>query len=55
MCSLSNGVNARGIAKSRMEGILISGKNLMENIGWSVEQIMMALNIPKSGRSVLLC
>ena len=54
MCNLSEGVEqkgiAKGIAKGRtygiVEGIATSIRNLMESMGWSIEQAMDALQIP---------
>lgn len=46
MCNLSKGVEEKGIVK----GILSSIENLMESMGWSAEQAMDALKIPKSDR-----
>ena len=67
MCNLSKGVEAKGIARGRIEGraegraegkiegkvegILSSIKNLMSNMGWSVEQAMAALGVPESDYS----
>ena len=56
MCNLSDGVEARGIAKGiergraegKIEAILSSIESLMKNTGWPMEQVMLALNIPKS-------
>jgi len=44
MCNLSEGVAERG----RTEGILLSIKNLVKNLGLSVEQAMAALEIPNA-------
>lgn len=46
MCNLSKGVEEKGMAK----GILASIKNLMESMGWSVEQAMDALKISETDR-----
>ena len=43
MCNLSKGVEEKGIEK----GILLSIRNLMETMGWSVEQAMEGLKIPE--------
>ena len=43
MCNLSKGVEEKGIQK----GILLSIRNLMETMGWSVEQAMEGLKIPE--------
>ena len=55
MCNLSKGIEERGmekgIEKGMKEGILASIQNLMESMGWSVEQAMKALKIPESERS----
>ena len=58
MCNLSEGVEqkgiAKGIAKGRtygiVEGIATSIRNLMESMGWSIEQAMDALQIPTEER-----
>ena len=62
MCNLSEGVEqkgiAKGIAKGRtygiVEGIATSIRNLMESMGWSIEQAMDALQIPTEERNVYL-
>lgn len=46
MCNLSKGVEEKGIAK----GILASIKNLVKNMGVSVEQAMSVLEIPEAER-----
>ena len=46
MCNLSKGVEERGMAKGLTNGILTSIKNLVKNMGVSVEQAMAALKIP---------
>ena len=46
MCNLSDGVEQKGIAK----GITASIRNLMESMGWSIEQAMDALQIPTEER-----
>ena len=47
MCNLSKGVEEKGIQKGIEKGIeqglLLSIKNLMETMGWSVEQAMEGL------------
>ena len=54
MCNLSDGVEQKGIAKGRtygiVEGIATSIRNLMESMGWSIEQAMDALQIPTEER-----
>jgi hypothetical protein len=50
MCNLSKGVEEKGIEKGIQKGILSSIKNLMESMGWSVEQAMNALKIPEVER-----
>ena len=40
----------QGIKEGIKEGVLSSIKNLMESMGWSVEQAMEALKVPKSER-----
>lgn len=55
MCNLSEGVEqkgiAKGIAKGITRGIIISIQNLMESMGWSIEQAMDALQIPMEERN----
>ena len=59
MCNLSEGVEQKGIekgiAKGRtygiVEGIATSIRNLMESMGWSIEQAMDALQIPTEERN----
>lgn len=59
MCNLSEGVEqkgiAKGIAKGRtygiVEGIATSIRNLMESMGWSIEQAMDALQISTEERN----
>ena len=46
MCNLSKGVEEKGVAK----GILSSIKNLVKNMGVSVEQAMSVLEIPEAER-----
>lgn len=56
MCNLSKGVMEKGIAKGmekgRAEGmekgILTSIKNLMETMGWTLDQAMTALKVPEA-------
>ena len=50
MCNLSKGVEEKGIQK----GILFSIRNLMETMGWSVEQAMESLKIPKEEKTKYL-
>jgi hypothetical protein len=50
MCNLSKGVEEKGIQKGIQQGIISSIKNLMESMGWSVEQAMNALKIPELER-----
>ena len=47
MCNLSKGVEEKGIQK----GILLSIRNLMETMGWSVEQAMESLKIPEEEKT----
>ena len=55
MCNLSKGVEEKGIQKGIEQGIeqgiekgiLLSIRNLMETMGWSVEQAMEVLKIPE--------
>ena len=47
MCNLSKGVEEKGIEK----GILLSIRNLMETMGWSVEQAMESLKIPEEEKT----
>ena len=59
MCNLSERVEQKGIekgiAKGRtygiVEGIATSIRNLMESMGWSIEQAMVALQIPTEERN----
>lgn len=44
VCNLSKGLVEKGIE----QGILASLKNLMSNMGWTAEQSMAALNVPKT-------
>lgn len=46
MCNLSKGVEEKGI--------LFSIRNLMETMGWSVEQAMESLKIPKEEKTKYL-
>ena len=58
MCNLSKGVRekgvvegmAEGMAKGMTNGILVSIKNLVKNMGVSVEQAMAVLEIPETER-----
>ncbi|MCM1257246.1 MAG: hypothetical protein NC307_05285 [Roseburia sp.] len=56
MCNLSRGIEERGIEKGIekgiREGVLASIQNLMESMGWSVEQAMKALKIPETEQSI---
>ena len=63
LCNLSKGVEEKGIQKGikkriRRElnkelerGILLSNRNLMETMGWSVEQAMESLKIPEEEKT----
>lgn len=51
MCNLSEGVEQNGIAKGIAKGITASIRNLMESMGWSIEQAMDALQIPTEERN----
>ena len=51
MCNLSDGVEQKGIAKGIAKGITSSIQNLMESMGWSIEQAMDALQIPMEERN----
>ena len=51
MCNLSEGVEQKGIAKGIAKGITASIRNLMESMGWSIEQAMDALQIPTEERN----
>lgn len=51
MCNLSKGVEEKGIEKGIEKGVLFSIRNLMESMGWSVEQAMLALKVPESDRA----
>lgn len=54
MCNLSEGVEQKGIAKGIAKGITASIRNLMESMGWSIEQAMDALQIPTEERNAYL-
>ena len=54
MCNLSEGVEQKGIAKGIAKGITASIWNLMESMGWSIEQAMDALQIPTEERNAYL-
>lgn len=62
MCNLSKGVEEKGIQKGIEkgiqkgieQGILLSIRNLMETMGWSVEQAMEGLKIPEEEKSKYL-
>lgn len=51
MCNLSEGVEQKGIAKGIAKGITASIRNLMESMGWSIEQAMDALQISTEERN----
>ena len=55
MCEVLDRVEANGIAIGEAKGIdkarLESIKNLMKNVGWTIQQAMDALGIPKSEQS----
>ena len=46
MCNLSHGVRSLG----RTEGLLASIRNLMDSMGWTIDQAMAALKIPEEDR-----
>ena len=48
MCSLSQGVENRGIRKGREEEKLHSIRSLMEKLGFTMKQAMDALGVPES-------
>ena len=48
VCNLSKGLVEKGIEQGITRGILASLKNLMKNMGWTAEQSMAALNVPKT-------
>ena len=50
MCNLSKGVMEKGLARGQAEGILSAIKNLVKNMGASVEQTMSVLEIPEEER-----
>ena len=50
MCNLSKGVREKGRAEGMTNGILTSIKNLVKNMGVSVEQAMSVLEIPEAER-----
>ena len=52
MCNLSKGVMETGMAKGIEQGILSSIKSLMEMMGWTIEQAMIALKMPETERQV---
>ena len=54
MCNLSDSVEQKGIAKGITEGIISSIQKLMESMGWTIEQAMDALQIPKEERNSYL-
>ena len=54
MCNLSEGVEQKGIAKGIAKGITASIRNLMESMGWSIEQAMDAPQIPTEERNAYL-
>lgn len=62
MCNLSDSVEQKGIAKGKAygitegiaEGIATSIRKLMESMGWTIEQAMDALQIPKEERNSYL-
>ena len=51
MCNLSERVEQKGIEKGIAKGITASIRNLMESMGWSIEQAMDALQIPTEERN----
>jgi len=50
MCNLSMGVREKGRAEGMVDGILTSIKNLVKNMGVSIEQAMSVLEIPEDER-----
>ena len=54
MCNLSDGVwedgVAQGMAQGMEKGLVTALQNLMESMGWSIEQAMNALRIPEADR-----
>ena len=50
MCNLSKGVRDKGRAEGMTSGILSSIRNLVKNMGISVEQAMSVLEIPEAER-----
>ena len=58
MCNLSDSVEQKGIVKGKAygitEGIATSIRKLMESMGWTIEQAMDALQIPKEERNSYL-
>lgn len=46
MCNLSKGIMEKGIEK----GVLSSIKSLMETMGWTLDQAMVALKVPEAER-----
>ena len=51
MCEVLDRVEAKGEAKGIDKARLESIKNLMKNVGWTIQQAMDALGIPKSEQS----
>ena len=54
MCNLSKGVREKGRAEGMANGILASIKNLVKNMGVSVEQAMSVLEIPEAERQTYM-
>ncbi len=50
MCNLSKGVREKGRAEGMTNGILASIKNLVKNMGVSVDQAMSVLEVPDTER-----
>lgn len=51
MSIFSQGVMQKGIETGKAEGLLVAIRNLMDSMGWSVEQAMEALRIAEPDRS----
>lgn len=50
MCNLSKGVWEKAMGAGAAQNMLISIRNLMESMGWTVEQAMTALRVPDADR-----
>lgn len=50
MCNLSKGVWEKAMRAGAAQNMLISIRNLMESMNWTVEQAMTALKVPDADR-----